>query len=109
MIVGLHQEKIFFVLRNLSASSLKDARAGTYTRLDKLGLNTGKARKVYLKDIPFPVVVTPKVFKDGEAILAYSRIKHLKIAQNNNHYAINRKLWITVNQASYKTYLKMKN
>ena len=52
----------------LAAVSLKDARAGTYTRLDKLGLNTGEARKVYLKDIPFPVVVTRKVFKDGDAM-----------------------------------------
>lgn len=152
----------------LAAVSLKDARAGTYTRLDKLGLNTGEARKVYLKDIPFPVVVTRKVFKDGDAmqgeiylvtndltlsgdcayniyqrrwnietyhrslkqnasltksptstpktqtnhiglsLLAYSRLEHLKIAQNNNHYAIKRKLLIAANQASYKAYLEMK-
>ena len=52
----------------LAAVSLKDARAGSYTRLDKLGLNTGEAKKVYLKDIPFPVVVTRKVFKDGDAM-----------------------------------------
>ena len=80
--VSLRQKKIFCVSRNkdgckfilgipnnrLIGVSLKDARADAYTRLDKLGLNTGEARKVYLKDIPFPVVVTRKVFKDGDAM-----------------------------------------
>ena len=45
----------------------------------------------------------------GLSLLSYSRLECLKIAQNNNHYAINRKLLIAVNQASYKAYLKMKN
>ena len=66
-----NQVKFKYILgdRWFASISLKDVRAGTYTRLDKLGLNTSEARKVYLKDITFPVVVTPKVFKDGEAML----------------------------------------
>ena len=60
----------------LAAVSLIDARAGSYTRLDKLGLNTGEAKKVYLKAIPFPVVVTRKVFKDGDAMpVSYTHLR----------------------------------
>lgn len=67
-----HKEKCKFILgiasNRLVSVSRKDAQSNTYTRLDQLGLNDGETRKVYLKDIQFPVVVTRKVFKDGDAI-----------------------------------------
>lgn len=71
-ILFFEKQRCKFILgipnNRLVAVSLKDTRAGTYTRLDKLGLATGETRKVYLKYIPFPVVVTRKVFKDGDAM-----------------------------------------
>ena len=50
----------------LVALSFKDAKTGNYDNLKNLGLKDGEARKVYLKDIPFPVVVTYKVFKNED-------------------------------------------
>jgi hypothetical protein len=67
-----HQQKCKFILgipsNRLVAINRIDAKAGAYTRLDELGLHDGQARKIYLKNISFPVVVTRKVFKDGDAI-----------------------------------------
>lgn len=172
-ILYFQKQKCKFILgipsNRLVAINRKDAKANTYSRLDKLGLNAGEARKVYVKNISSPVVVTRKVFKDGDAIqgelylvtndltlsgdyayhayqrrwdietyhrslkqntsltksptstqktqanhiglslLAYSRLEQLKSIQNNNHYAIKRKLLIAANQASYKSYLDMKS
>jgi len=71
-ILYFHKQKCKFILgipsNRLVAVNRKDAKAKTYTRLDELGLNDGQARKVYLKNISFPVVVTRKVFKDGDAV-----------------------------------------
>lgn len=71
-IMFFHQQKCKFILgipsNRLVALSRKDAKAGNYVRLDQLELEAGSTRKVYLKDIPFPVAVTHKVFKDGDAI-----------------------------------------
>jgi hypothetical protein len=67
-----HRQKCKFILgipsNRLVAVNRKDAKAGNYVRLDKLELNAGEARKVYLKDVPFPVAVTHKVFKNGDAV-----------------------------------------
>ena len=71
-ILYFNQEKCKFILgiacNRLVAANRADAKSKTYTRLDDLGLNDGETRKVYLKDISFPVVVTRKVFKDGDNI-----------------------------------------
>ena len=71
-ILFFHQQKCKFILgipsNRLVALTRKDAQAGNYVRLDKLELKAGMATKVYLKDVPFPVAVTHKVFKDGDAI-----------------------------------------
>lgn len=71
-IMFFHQQKCKFILgipgNRLVALSRQDAKAGNYVRLDKLEFKAGNASKVYLKDIPFPVAVTHKVFKDGNAI-----------------------------------------
>ena len=67
-----HQQKCQFILgipgNRLVTLSHQDAQAGNYVRLDTLELKTGSASKVYLKDIPFPVAFTHKVFKKRNAI-----------------------------------------
>lgn len=71
-ILFFHQQKCKFILgipgNRLVALSRQDAKAGNYVRLDTLELKTGSTSKVYLKDIPFPVAVTHKVFKKGNVI-----------------------------------------
>ena len=65
-----HKHKLKFVLgissNRLVATSLSDVKSGQYQQLKDLELNDGESRKVYLKDILFPVVVTRKVFKNGD-------------------------------------------
>jgi len=166
------KEKIKFVLamssNRLVALDRKSFKSENYVNLSKLELNDGQSRKVYLKDIPFPVVITHKVFKNGDAstgelylvtndlnlsgdhiytiyqrrwkieeyhrsikqntsvcksptkvqktqlnhlclsLLAYSNLEQLKVASDNNHYAIKRKLFISANQASYEKYREIK-
>lgn len=71
-ILFFHQQKCKFIMgiagNRLVALNRRDAKAGSYVRLDELELQAGNASKVYLKDIPFPVAVTGKVFKKGSAI-----------------------------------------
>ena len=42
------------------------------------------------------------------SLLAYSNLEQLKVASDNNHYAIKRRLFISANQASYRQYLEIK-
>ena len=42
------------------------------------------------------------------SLLAYSNLEQLKVASDNNHYAIKRWLFISANQASYRQYLEIK-
>ena len=166
------KEKLKFVLalssNRLVAKDRKSFKSGHYINVSELELNDGESRKVYLKDIPFPVVITHKVFKNGDActgelylvtndlalsgdhiyeiyqkrwrieeyhrsikqnasacksptkvqktqlnhiclsLLAYSNLEKLKVATDNNHYAIKRKLFISANQASYRKYCELK-
>lgn len=71
-ILYFQQQKCKFILgipsNRVVAINRKDTKSKTYTRLVELGINAGEARKVYLKNISFTVVVTRKVFKNGDAI-----------------------------------------
>ena len=44
----------------------------------------------------------------GLSIGAFIELEKLKLASNNNHYALKRKILIAANQASYKEITKLK-
>ena len=65
-----HKHKLKFILgipaNRLVALNFSDSKTGQHQKLQDLELNDGESRRVYLKDILFPVVVTRKVFKNGD-------------------------------------------
>lgn len=51
----------------LIAQSYKDYKSKNYIHLSTLELKDGESRRIYLKDIKYPLVVTYKVFKNEDA------------------------------------------
>jgi len=78
----------------LVALSLKDAKAGNYDNLNNLGLKDGEARKVYLNDIPFPVVVTHKVFKNDDGVQGELHLVTNELTLSGDHiYDLYQRRW----------------
>ena len=78
----------------LVALSCKDAKAGNYDNLNNLGLKDGEARKVYLKDIPFPVVVTHKVFKNDDNVQGELHLVTNELTLSGDHiYDLYQRRW----------------
>lgn len=67
----IHYEKqkkfIFGIKTNrLIALSLEERKKGQYLNLKALGLKDGEKRKVWLKDLAFPVALITKIFKNED-------------------------------------------
>jgi len=64
-------EKRKFILglpkNRLIAQSYKDYKSKNYVHLSTLELKDGESRRIYLKDIKYPLVITYKVFKNEDA------------------------------------------
>lgn len=64
-------EKRKFILglpkNRLIAQSYKDYKSKNYVHLNTLELKDGESRRIYLKDIKYPLVITYKVFKNEDA------------------------------------------
>lgn len=66
-----HKEKVKFILSlsriRLVSETKISAKKGNYKSVSTIGLKNGESRLVYLKNVNFPIMVTRKVFKEGDA------------------------------------------
>ena len=92
------QNKLKFVLgiasNRLVALNRQSLLRGDYVNIRNLELNDGESRKVYLKDVPFCVVITRKVFKSGDTITGEIYLVTNDLALSGDHmHAIYQKRW----------------
>lgn len=90
--------KVSFVLgiakNRLVAVDRDSMKSNHYVRLKDLELNDGETRKVYLKGVPFCVVVTRKVFKNGDASMGEIYLVTNDLALTGDHaYEIYQRRW----------------
>lgn len=93
-----HQHKLSFVLglasNRLVAIDRQSRHSGNYVSVKDLELNDGAYRKVYLKGVSFCVVVTRKVFKNGDASIGELYLVTNDLTLTSDHmYEIYQKRW----------------